>query len=339
MLKRFWLLFAFALLLPAQQAQLRNAPPMYLPSQVDSNSPAYWTPDGRLNVLSSFGITFRASGPSQMELEDLDWVEVTSPHVPAWIEAVWQEPETGRLFAWYHHEIPGTCPGSTLAVPKIGALISEDGGATFTDLGIILEAGAAPNCDAKNGFFAGGHGDFSVILDPAGEYFYFLFTNYAGPADQQGVALARLPFAERFSPAGHVQKFHAGDWSEPGLGGAVTPVLAARTPWESDKADSFWGPSVHFNTATQRHVVLLNRACCAPRWPQEGIYLAFIEDLANPESWSTPRKILDPEDIDQDPAFYPQVLGIQFGETDTLASRVARLYVQGVSKWELVFTP
>ena len=332
-------LFAFAGWLSGQRAEVRNASPLYLPSQVDSNSPAYWT-DGRLNVLSSTGSVFRASGPSQLDLDEVDYVPVDSPRRQIWIEGVWRDPKDGTLFAWYHYEPGGVCgANSELSAPKIGALISTDDGDSFTDLGIVLDAGEAPNCSAGNGFFAGGHGDFSVILDPQGEYFYFLFTNYSGPAAAQGVALARMAFADRFEPVGRVWKLHAGEWNEPGLGGAVTPVLPARTAWDSDKADSFWGPSVHYNTAIGRHVVLLNRACCAARWPQEGIYLAYIRDLADPASWTKPEKIIDPDDIDQDPAYYPQVLGLQPGETDTLASRVARLYIQGVSKWELVFQP
>lgn len=320
----------------AQRVQVREIDPLYLPTQVDSNSPAVWI-DGRMTVYSSYGVTYRASGWSQLELDEVEFVPIDGARQPIWIEAAWRDAESGTILAWYHHEPGRVCPNSELSFPEIGALISEDGGATFTDLGIVLRAGDVPNCAAGNGFFAGGHGDFSVILSEG--YFYFLFTNYSGPADSQGVALARMAFEDRLAPVGRVFKYHGGDWSEPGLDGAVSPVLPAVTPWDSDKADSFWGPSVHFNTAIQRHVVLLNRACCAPRWPQEGIYVSFIGDLTDPASWSKPSKILDFEEIGQDPAFYPQVLGLQLGETDTLASRTARLYIQGVSKWELTFLP
>ena len=66
------------------------------------------------------------------------------------------------------------------------------------DLGTVLEA--RPNTlkpEAQNGYFAGGHGDFSVILDQEQRYFYFLFDNYSGPLEHQGVAVARMAFEDR----------------------------------------------------------------------------------------------------------------------------------------------
>ena len=81
--------------------------------------------------------------------------------------------------------------------------------------------------------------------------------------------------------------------------------------------------------------MLLNRACCAPRWPQEGIYISFNADIRNPQGWSAPRKIIS--DIGFQPGYYPQVLGTTLGESDKFAGQVARLYIHGVSRWELVF--
>lgn len=325
--------------LAGQKVEIRDASPLYLPAQVDSNSPAFWI-DGRLHVLSSVGYVTRSSGWSQLELDEVAYVEVNSEHQPVWIEAAWQDPQDPNLIlAWYHYEPGRVCPNSELSFPRIGALISQDGGLTFADLGLVLESGEAPNCSAGNGFFAGGHGDFSVIHDAVSGYFYFLFGNYGGPVESQGVAVARMAFEDRYEPAGRVFKFHSGTWDQPGLGGLVTPIFPVRTGWETDKADAYWGPSIHFNTAINSWVVLLNHTCCGTRWPQEGIYVSFSKDLSDPASWSAPKRILDTSTIDQSPAFYPQVLGVQHGETDTLASRVARLYVQGVSKWELVFSP
>lgn len=97
--------------------------------------------------------------------------------------AVWQDID-GRLFAWYHHEPGGVC--DSLTAPQIGALVSTDGGRTFNDLGIVLSSGYPNDCASRNGYFAGGHGDFSVILDREQQYFYFLFGNYSGPLRARG---------------------------------------------------------------------------------------------------------------------------------------------------------
>ena len=177
-----------------------------------------------------------------------------------------------------------------------------------------------------NGFFAGGHGDFSVVLDRDREYFYFLFTNYGGAAATHGVSVARMPFNRRGDPIGAVLKYFEGEWKEAGAGGRVTPVLPATTGWDQSKTDSFWGPAVHWNTFLQNYVVLLNRACCDPGWPQEGIYIFFAANLAEPSEWTEPQKLLDAADVDFSPAYYPQAVGTQPGGTDTARRRVSAAF-------------
>src|SRR5512140_1782857 len=103
--------------------------------------------------------------------------------------------------------------------------------------------------------------------------------------------MARMAFKDRGNPVGAVYKYHQGDWSEPGVGGMLTPILPATVSWDRADSDSFWGPAVHWNTYLERYVVFLNRACCKPRWPQEGIYVVFASDLSNPSTWTMPGKI------------------------------------------------
>jgi hypothetical protein len=154
---------------------------------------------------------------------------------------------------------------------------------------------------------------------------------------EQGVVMARMAFADRRNPVGAVYKYHAGEWQEPGLGGRVTPVFPAVRSWEGSDADAFWGPAVHWNKHLESYVVVLNRSCCKSGWPQEGIYLSDNHDLSNPQGWRRPVKILDAKAIGFAPGYYPQVVGAEEGETDSLAGEKARLYVKGVSKWEIVF--
>src|SRR5687767_13287815 len=171
----------------AQQIEVREAPKVTMPGQVDSNSPAFWM-DGQLHLFNSTGDgpllsrgpnQFRLSGPKMSHIVRLrPW--------PAWIESVWVDP-TGVILAWYHQEHEYICGGQRPAQPQIGAAISYDRGQTFHDVGVILSSGVAADCKSKNGYFAGGHGDFSVVLDRSREYFYFFFGNYGGPAAEQGV--------------------------------------------------------------------------------------------------------------------------------------------------------
>lgn len=213
-------------LLSAQSVQLRAVTSLVLPGATDSNSPAHWQ-GGSLYVFNSFQTPVRSEGSDLFHLGQTRGV-IFPGLVPRtrWIEATWLD-DDGVLYAWYHHE-PGTvCEGLSLTAPKIGALISRDGGISFADLGFVLESGDEANCTAANGYFASGNGDLSVILDRDREYFYFFFGNYGGAPSSQGVAVARMPFENRAAPVGAVWKYHGGTWSSPGLKGSVTPIFPA----------------------------------------------------------------------------------------------------------------
>jgi hypothetical protein len=203
------------------------------------------------------------------------------------------------------------------------------------DLGLVLTSGDPVDCGSRNGFFAGGHGDFSVIPDQNREFFYFLFTNYGGPGEGQGVATARMAFADRDAPAGAVFKYYQGAWTEPGLGGRMTAVFRARSVWQRSDYDSFWGPAIHWNSYLQQYVVVMNHACCGFEWPQKGIYISFTADLGYPAGWATPSLLL--KDLPWRPGFYPQVIGTGPGETDSLVGERGRLYLHGRSRWEIIF--
>ena len=303
-----------------------------MPSQVDSNSPGFWR-DGVLHLFNSTGggpvlsrgaDQFQLGFPQKVDLKlQIQW--------PTWIESVWVDP-AGPVFAFYHQEDFGLCPG-VLSYPSVGMLVSYDGGESFQDLGIVLSAADAADCSSRNGYFAGGHGDLSVIADAQGEYFYFFFGNYGGPLENQGVAVARLATSDRYNPVGNVWKYHDGGWTQPGLRGLTTPIFPAKVEWQRPDTDSFWGPSIHWNTHLQTYVILMNRSCCETGWPQEGIYVTYNSDLSNPGGWTEPKQFFPGV------GWYPQVLGLGPEETDSVIGQRARLWIYGESDWEIEFYP
>lgn len=314
---------------------LRSASQIKFPASTDCNSPAHW--DGELFYLfNSVAHPYRSVGRGLFELGEPKAVSYDNiVNGGRWLEATWRA-DDGTLYGWYHFEPRGLCPGTNLTAPKIGAVHSGDNGSTWTDLGIVMESKADTlKCEAQNGYFASGHGDFSVMLDQAQEHLYLFFGNYGGDFVEQGVALAIMAWADRDKPKGKVWKWHNGDWAEPGIGGHVSPAFHAFIPWERADCDAFWGPSVHWNTHLNQYVMLLNRAS-GKGWVQEGIYISYSRNLADPESWSKPQKFYNGGN------WYPQVIGLgegsgDFKGTDKLAGRVSRFFIRGISEFEIVF--
>jgi len=255
-----------------------------------------------------------------------------------WIEATFKDSD-GKLYGWYHREPRGVCGEErSLTAPQIGAAVSTDDGMHWRDLGIVLKAPAdSLYCETANRYFAGGNGDFSVILDRNKQHFYFLIGTYNKDKAEQGVSIARMPYTDRDTPVGKVVKWYKGDWSEPGVGGRSSPIFPAAASWHEPEGDAFWGPSIHHNTHLNQYVVLLNRAK-DQNWAQEGIYVTYNPDLSDPSGWSKPVKILDAPELEAS-KWYPQVIGVDArrAETDKLSGQIARLFVAGISKWELVF--
>ncbi len=325
-------------LMPAPLVHFRggNSPAPDQPGDTDCNSPLHW--DGStLYLLNSSGHPWRSSGTNLFHLTE-SYIRCeynNQTNGGRWIECTWKT-QLGPLYGWYHFEPTGVCPGKPLTAPRIGAARSMDNGATWQDLGVILEAPpGALNCDTRNFYFAGGNGDFCALLDSNQRFIYFFISTYAGPPSAQGISLARMAWADRDAPVGQVWKWHQGAWQEAGLGGRVSPVFPARIDWHRADADAFWGPSVHWNHHLGQYVMLMNRAIDKD-WTQEGIYVSYNQDLANPRGWSAPSRIPITLRTNQ---WYPQVVGLDTTgrDTDKLAGRTARLFVRGESRWELLF--
>jgi len=357
MVVKTFITLLFALMIPAGafkltqssvQVEVVEAPPLHLPGgrdgtgrihTIDSNSPVEWDSNGQLVVFTSSQQPFRSSGPS---LSFLSWpaqpvfIEARADvRGGQWIEATYRS-EDGRLYGWYHNEPPGLCGSSSrLTAPRIGALVSEDDGQTWRNLGIVIDAPAGSlNCSTQNYYFAGGNGDFSVVLDQTQEYFYFFISTYHRQFNEQGVAVARMSFEDLDDPRGKVWKWYNSDWSEPGLGGRITTTFPAMIDWHRSNANAFWGAAVHFNTYLNRYVMLLNRAMDR-NWAQEGIYISYNGNLADPQGWSVPERL----PIYQNLGWYPEVIGVNPGETDKVLGQTGRLFMSGHSYWEISFYP
>jgi hypothetical protein len=336
---------------------LQLAPPLALPGEVDSNSPALWDLEAGRNtlfVMTSFaGQPHLASGPSLTQLGAAQQV-TSQPDHGFWMEAVVAD-DAGTWYGYYHNELPAiTCGRPDRFVARIGAARSVDHGRTWEDLGIILEAPPdSVACASSNRYVIGGVGDLSVMLNANKTDLYLFFSQYENAQAVQGVAVGRLLWANRDRPAGRVSVWNDGIWrygrvsrtlivTPDGMSRRIwfaypvgTPLVPTTEAWHDadNKVNAFWGPSVHWNTTLEQYVMLLNRAA-DENYTQEGIYVSFAPRLDDPRLWSPPQKILEGG------KWYPQVMGLSAGSgTDKLADGVARFFMSGRSDFTIRFEP
>ncbi len=343
---------------PTPRVSLVAAPQLTLPGTVDSNSPVMWDlEDGRqrMFVLTSHsGTPSVASGLSVDRLSAAAPIQLLPhPGHGVWMEAIVSD-EVETWYGYYHNEWPASrCGRDDRFVARIGAARSTDRGRTWEDLGVVIQARQSTTaCASTNKYIIGGVGDVSVMLDHDKNFLYFFYSQYQQRQESQGVAIGRLAWADRDQPSGQLELWRDGVWDDsrrrevvPGLPGAerrmlewtynaATPLIAPTEPWHdgNNEVDAFWGPSVHWNTALEQYVMLLNRSK-DESYAQEGIYVSYAPRLDDPRLWTTPQKILTGG------RWYPQVIGSSTGTgTDKHAGASARFFMSGKSEWVINFS-
>jgi len=327
---------------PRPLAVLEPAARLSFPAEADSNSPVFWrlrNGVATLNLLNSTGAPVLSGGK---DLNELTVIRPASMEGAApggwWMEAI--VPDYRQvLYGYYHNEQPDVCPGNSRSAPRIGAAKSYDGGRSWIDLGFVLEAPrGSTECQTANRYFVGGVGDCSVVLDADRQWLYIFFSAYPRDIEGQGVAVARVRWSDRDAPAGRVAVWNDGIWRYPipiddgnFAYELAKPIFPTGRSFHVRNADGFWGPSVHWNTFLKQYVMLLNRARDG-EFAQEGIYISSANSLDDPTTWSAPQRVLSGG------RWYPQVIGMDAGSgSDRLAGERARLFVGGVSEYEIRF--
>jgi hypothetical protein len=365
---------------------VREAPLIWMPGvavperslehEADSNNPLHWDGD-TLYLFNNAGHPWRTSGPDIEHLSNRISAHLgeLDDKLQMWIEATYKD-EDGTLYGGVHYEPFTTCFGNTHppTAPRILWFRSHDNGATWEDLGFIIEANpCAIKCDTPNPNDAGGTGDFMFNLDHEKHYFYFYGTSYDPDFEQQGIFAARMRYEDRNAPTGKVQKWFRGGWNEPGRWGRVTPIFPPERDYHKPNGSYFWGPAVHWNTHLGMWVMVLNHAQ-GLRMTNDGIYISFNRDLGNPAGWTKPVMLLERKtmlrataigrkgpgrdvivpagvyygELRAEPdgivvadtvstGWYPQIIGTKKGETDKVCGRTARIFLTGMSRLEITF--
>jgi hypothetical protein len=322
---------------------LRPASPVTLHSgevwRTDGNSPVLAERGGVTVYFSDYqprGHTLRRRSERAHTVEGrsipIRLIDDPDPQVGKWIEAVWRDP-FGALRGWYHAEEPAPS-AKCLFVPHIGEVVSHDDGLSWQCRGELLRVPVEQiDCSWRNGFFAGGYGDFCVVPDRSCDHLYLLFTSYLADEKFQGIVMARLPAKRPPAAALGLELWCADGWRPAADGRFAKPLWRPARGWRHADPDGFWGPAVHYNQGLDAYVMLLNRtAGGAGDLVQEGIYVCVNTSLADPDGWSEPLQLV------QGGAWYPQAVGLEQGQGDAVAGSVARFFMGGFSAWEIEFS-
>jgi len=327
------------------------APPLAFPNQTDSNSPAVWDGDDFYLFNSWGGQPRRAEGTNLQNAADTNPGGSSSSYTDdvgagRWLEAVVRDDDSGNLYGWYHEEVRTDCPQGPRYWPQIGAVVSDDDGASWDDLGLILTPrDGTITCDTQHPVTDGGIGDFSVALDhnsdPASHYVYFIFSSYGGDLEEQGISFARMLWIDRdqplqrFSGQSQALKWDGASWGAPGIGGRSVAIFhdSQQVSFTSLGNSGYWGPSVHWNSDLQKFIVLMDRTN-GGNYVTEGVYMTYTTALDDPLSWAMPKLV-----ISANQGWYPQVIGdASIQGTDKLSGARARYFNQGQSTSTIVFT-
>ena len=255
-----------------------------------------------------------------------------------WFESILKG-DNGALYAFYHSEEKNPC-SFYYKTPEIGMAKSTDNGRTWKNLGIIIKVADDQNdCNALNGFFSNGAGDFSAIYDRQKKFVYITYTNYpmGNQIGEQGITFARLSAKDMDAPVGKTWIWYNGGFTEPGIDGLATSRFKPWTDFLAPNPDGFWGPSVHYNTHINKYVMLVTRTKDGDftrlPFPTEGIYISTNSDIADPAGWTTPLKIVDGGH------WYPQFYGLnsQIQETSDEMGEWARFAMENNSHFIVRF--
>ena len=333
---------------PHPSARLVSAPSLPIDAKSDANVPMVWDLVDGVPTLFAFaswgGVPALLSGPELRGLREVSPITMT----PAAGHGIWMESviadESGAWYGFYHHEVPAdVCGRPERTILSIGLARSRDRGLTWDNLGIVLEGPPGTvACASTNTLLIGGVGDPSALLDADHNFLYLYFSQYGKPASAQGVAIARMPWADRDNPAGAFAVLNDGAWLPARrIDGETpaweysegTPLVRVTEPWHDgdNKVDAFWGASIHWNTYLERYVMLLNRAK-NEKFDNEGIYISFAPRLDDTGAWSAPQKLMNGG------GWYPEVAGLEAGGTDRQAGQRARLFLTGHSTHYIDFS-
>jgi hypothetical protein len=173
------------------------------------------------------------------------------------------------LLIFYHaenHLFSGIDYQASPFYASVGLARSSDGGMTWTREGAVI-TGADPQQPTQA---PSGAGALTPTAIEFGGFIYIIYREIDLQSHLSGLALARAPVSSDGAPSSF-QKYHAGSFSTPGLGGTPTILSIVLDPTNGDLRQ----PHVSFNTYLNTFLMAIVG--------NGGIYVSTSPDLIN---WS-----------------------------------------------------
>ncbi len=260
-------------------------------------------------------------------------------HGAVWFESLYSpDPDGRRLYALYHNEnYPQTLPwdpatgegyrdeawpaglqgeGSPQAVCRIGIMASTDGGASWTDRGILLQD-LQPRLVLspvnRNYTFPGGVGDPSAVA--CGDFLYVFYGEYGYPGTYrretwdaevetsgQCISVARIALVDLDAPAGRARRWDGTSFNAApdGVGAPIRALAISPEkgggPVSAGDRSFHWGPSVSWNTYLACWVMTFGRVD-AEFWAGDSVWISFnlhadLGDGDASQRWTPPRELV-----------------------------------------------
>ncbi len=259
----------------------------------DGGIAAFRGPSGLRVLLAGAISSYLLEGPDMTSLRLVKQVLAPGPKGSfdngyAGIYGAWRDPQTGEIRAIYHAEdqegMKRLENGVNGFYASVALAMSGDDGATFRKAGRIVTGHLPKNPEGRPDQ---GCGEPSLTAEHGNRFLYCYYTDHTREDNRPvRICLARSPISGKGAPGTWV-KYFEGDFTEPGIGGRESTVMAA-----APSGDALF-PNVTWSNALGKYVMVFNILYYADlregQAAQGGIYAAFSADGIH---WSSPQLLV-----------------------------------------------
>ncbi|BEJ11750.1 hypothetical protein CspHIS471_0202100 [Cutaneotrichosporon sp. HIS471] len=199
------------------------------------------------------------------------------------LTAMWVDPDTGDWIGLVHNEFTPQPFGDGLHYDAIDYAVSRDQGRTWSIKAQVITSQYSTLRNDSAAFpqqtYHYGVGDPRILADPASGYFYVWYGSRIINKGGSWVAfhehVARAPMSGKMAP-GTWNKYYAGAWNEPGLGGKESNLV----PVQSDSETGYTAPDKEYKpTSPGQAAAQVVAGTCPPTSPLFVMDVSFSAHL------------------------------------------------------------